>query len=233
MMERFGPIARCTVERLMRAAALHGARRGRRFITTRHDPAAVRPPDRVQRDFTAAAPNRLWIVDFTYVPTWAGMAFTAFVSDVYSRRIVGWRTAASMPTELPLDALEMALWTRARAGHCDAKGQLGGLIHHSDAGSQGGFNWSSQHLDRGGVDGQASGLDERVDGQGGDEVAGRAVASPRSGASVLAGDCDRAVGRRGRKSRRCVAGGRRPLVPARWRDADRSVAGRQAIPVIP
>ena len=131
--ERFGPIARCTVERLMRAAALHGARRGRRFITTRPDPAAARPPDRVQRDFTAAAPNRLWIVDFTYVPTWSGMAFTAFVSDVYSRRIVGWRTAASMPTELPLDALEMALWTRARAGHCDAKGQLGGLIHHSDA----------------------------------------------------------------------------------------------------
>ncbi len=134
--ERFGPVARCTVERLMRAAGLAGARRGRRFVTTRRDDQAVRPPDLVGRDFTATAPNRLWIVDFTYVPTWSGMAFTALVSDVFSRRIVGWRTASSMPTELPLDALEMALWTRARAGHCDQKGKLGGLIHHSDAGSQ-------------------------------------------------------------------------------------------------
>jgi putative transposase len=134
--DRFGPVARCTVARLMTQAGLKGVRRGKRFVTTRRDDQAARPPDLVQRDFTAAAPNRLWIVDFTYVPTWSGMAFTAFVSDVFSRRIVGWRTATSMPTELPLDALEMALWTRARAGHCDEKGQLGGLIHHSDAGSQ-------------------------------------------------------------------------------------------------
>jgi putative transposase len=69
-----------------------------------------------------------WLVDFTYVPTWSGMAFTAFVHDVFSRRIVGWRTAASMPTELPLDALEMALWTRACAGE-----DIAGLVHHSDA----------------------------------------------------------------------------------------------------
>lgn len=72
---------------------------------------------------------------YTYVPTWAGTAFTAFVSDVFARRIVGWRTAASMPTELPLDALEMALWTRETAGQTD-QGRLDGLIHHSDAGSQ-------------------------------------------------------------------------------------------------
>jgi putative transposase len=134
--QRFGPVARCTVERLMKAAGLHGVRRGKRFITTTSDPAAARPPDLVQRDFTAAAPNRLCIVDFTYVPTWSGMAFTAFCSDVFSRRIVGWRTTTSMPTALPLDALEMALWTRARAGHCDDQGRLGGLIHHSDRGSQ-------------------------------------------------------------------------------------------------
>jgi putative transposase len=131
LVDRFGPVARCTVERLMRQAGLQGARRGRRFVTTHADNSVVRPPDLVKRNFTAPAPNRLWIVDFTYVPTWAGMAFTAFVSDVFSRRIVGWRTASSMPTELPLDALEMALWTRARAGH-----SLNGLIHHSDAGSQ-------------------------------------------------------------------------------------------------
>jgi transposase InsO family protein len=69
---------------------------------------------------------------YTYVPTWSGMAFTAFVSDVFSRRIVGWRTSYSMPTQLPLDALEMALWTRGRAGHTDPDGCLDGLIHHSD-----------------------------------------------------------------------------------------------------
>ncbi len=125
------PVARCTVERLMRTSGLRGVSRGKRFVTTRPDPAATRPPDLVERDFTATAPNRLWVVDFTYVPTWSGLVFTAFVSDVFSRRIVGWRTAASMPTELPLDALEMALWTRTRTGQ-----GVGGLVHHSDAGSQ-------------------------------------------------------------------------------------------------
>jgi putative transposase len=130
------PVARCTVERLMAADGLEGARRGHQHVTTTTaDPAAARPPDLVNRDFTAERPNALWIVDFTYVPTWAGMAFTAFVSDVFARRIVGWRTAASMPTELPLDALEMALWTRETAGQTD-QGRLDGLIHHSDAGSQ-------------------------------------------------------------------------------------------------
>jgi putative transposase len=124
-------VPRCQVERLMRADGLAGVRRGRVFRTTRRDDAAARPPDLVKRDFSAAAPNRLWLVDFTYVPTWAGMAFTAFVTDAYSRRIVGWRTAASMPTDLPLDALEMALWTRERAGE-----DVTGVIQHSDAGSQ-------------------------------------------------------------------------------------------------
>lgn len=125
------PVPRCQVERLMRAAGLQGAHRGRPFRTTRPDSAAVRPPDLVQRDFSASRPNALWLVDFTYVPTWAGMAFTAFVQDAYSRRIVGWRTAAAMPTELPLDALEMALWTGERAGE-----DVVGVIQHSDAGSQ-------------------------------------------------------------------------------------------------
>ena len=125
------PVSRRQVERLMRVEGLQGVRRGRAFKTTRPDAAAARPPDLVQRDFTAPAPNRLWLVDFTYVPTWSGMAFTAFVSDAFSRRIVGWRTAGSMPTELPLDALEMALWTRERAGE-----DVTGVIQHSDAGSQ-------------------------------------------------------------------------------------------------
>jgi putative transposase len=125
------PVPRCTVERLMRALGLQGVRRGRRHLTTRPDPAADRAPDLVGRDFTAAAPNRLWLVDFTYVPTWSGTVFTAFVTDAYSRRIVGWRTAASMPTELPLDALEMALWVRGSAGQ-----DVAGVVHHSDAGGQ-------------------------------------------------------------------------------------------------
>jgi putative transposase len=129
------PVSRRQVERLMRTAGLQGARRGKRFVTTKSDLSAPRPPDLVQRDFTAAEPNRLWVVDYTYVPTWSGMAFTAFVTDVFSRRIVGWRTASSMPTSLPLDALEMALWTRERQGRTE-DGRLHGLIHHSDAGSQ-------------------------------------------------------------------------------------------------
>jgi putative transposase len=101
--------------------------------------AAARPPDLVRRDFTASRPNELWVVDFTYVPTWSGTVFTAFVTDVFSRRIVGWRTATAMPTELPLDALEMALWTRRQADEL-----VEGLVHHSDAGSQPGFKGSSQ-----------------------------------------------------------------------------------------
>ena len=124
-------VPRCQVERLMKATGLQGVRRGRRFVTTKADKAAVRPPDLVNRNFSACRPNQLWLVDFTYVATWSGMAFTAFVSDAYSHGIVGWRTASSMPTELPLDALEMALWTRARADH-----SVEGLVHHSDAGSQ-------------------------------------------------------------------------------------------------
>ena len=124
-------VPRCTVERLMRQAGLRGMVRGRTWKTTVPDPAAVRPGDLVGRDFTAPAPNKLWVVDFTYVPTWTGTGFTAFVTDVYSRRIVGWRTANRMPTELPLDALEMALWVRQRAGQ-----DVTGVVHHSDAGSQ-------------------------------------------------------------------------------------------------
>jgi putative transposase len=126
-----GPVPRCQVERLMRANGLRGVRRDKGFVTTRPDPATTRAPDLVQRNFRASRPNQLWVVDFTYVATWSGTVFSAFVSDVYSRRIVGWRTAAAMPTELPLDALEMALWTREQAAEL-----VEGLIHHSDAGSQ-------------------------------------------------------------------------------------------------
>jgi putative transposase len=125
-------VARCTVARLMRDLGLRGARRGKRMRTTIADPAAARPADLVRRQFSPAAPDRLWVADYTYVPAWTGMVYVAFVIDAYSRRIVGWRAASSMKTALVLDALEQALWTRKRGGDRD----LAGLIHHTDAGSQ-------------------------------------------------------------------------------------------------
>jgi putative transposase len=125
-------VARCTVERLMRQMGIHGARRGRVVVTTVADPAAARPADLVDRDFTCTAPNQLWVADFTYVPTWSGFVYVAFILDAYSRRFIGWRCATRMTTDLVLDALEHALWTRASEGVLD----LAGLIHHHDAGSQ-------------------------------------------------------------------------------------------------
>jgi putative transposase len=174
-------VARCTVERLMAQLGLTGITRGKTPRTTIADEKAARPADLVDRNFAASAPNRLWVADFTYVATRSGTVYVAFVIDVFSRRVIGWKTATAMTTPLVLDALEMALWTRRKQGVTD----LTGLVHHTDAGSQGGFNWWSQHLDCGGVDGQAGGMDAGVDGQGADEVAGQAVASPRRGAVVL------------------------------------------------
>jgi transposase InsO family protein len=121
-------VARCTVERLMRAHGLHGVIRGRKRRTTIPDDQVRRPADLVKRDFTAPAPNRLWVADMTYVWTWEGWAYVAFVLDVYSRRIVGWKMADHLRTDLPLDALEMALWQREVT--------RGSLVHHSDAGCQ-------------------------------------------------------------------------------------------------
>lgn len=122
------PVARCTVERLMRQMGLHGAVRGRRFKkTTIVDEAAAKPLDRVQRNFTAGSPNQLWVADLTYVATWTGFAYVAFITDVFSRRIVGWRVSNSLRGDLALDALEQAV--HARSG-------LEDLIHHSDHGVQ-------------------------------------------------------------------------------------------------
>jgi putative transposase len=126
------PAARCTVERLMRKLGLRGVRRGGYKVrTTVPDPSQDRPEDRVNRDFAPDAPDRLWVVDFTYVPTWAGTAYTALVIDAFSRLIAGWRTAARHDTGLVLDALVMAVTYRARQGV-----KVAGLIHHSDAGSE-------------------------------------------------------------------------------------------------
>jgi putative transposase len=122
-------VARCTVERLMRRLGLQGVRRGKVVRTTRPDPAAPCPVDRVNRQFRAGRPNQLWVSDFTYVSTWQGWLYVAFVIDVYARRIVGWRVSSCMHTEFVLDALEQALYDR-QPGSSDA------LIHHSDRGSQ-------------------------------------------------------------------------------------------------
>jgi transposase InsO family protein len=124
--------ARCTVERLMRQLGLQGVRRGAGGVrTTIPEAAAERPLDLVARDFTAVRPNQLWVSDFTYVATWRGFVYTAFVIDVFSRRIVGWRVSSSMQSALVLDALEQAIWDRL-----PASGDAPELVHHSDRGVQ-------------------------------------------------------------------------------------------------
>src|ERR687897_844500 len=108
-------IARCTVERLMRELGIEGARRGgKKRRTTVADPAAQRPRDLVDQHFSPPAPDCLWVADFTYVATWSGTVYVAFVIDAHSRRILGWRAATSMRTERVLDALKQAIWTPAR-----------------------------------------------------------------------------------------------------------------------
>ena len=121
-------IARCTVERLMKRLGLEGVRRGKVVRTTVPDKALPCPLDRVNRQFKADHPNQLWVSDFTYVSTWQGWLYVAFVIDVFARRIVGWRVSSSMRTDFVLDALEQALYAR--------QPELGALIHHSDRGSQ-------------------------------------------------------------------------------------------------
>ena len=125
-------VARCTVERLMRARGLSGARRGKAFtVTTHHDDRQQRPADLVERKFRAPTPNRLWVADLTYVKTHSGWVYVAFIIDVYSRMIVGWQASRSLRSDLAIDALEMAVFNRHHAGH-----DLSQLTHHSDRGVQ-------------------------------------------------------------------------------------------------
>ena len=147
-------VARCTVERLMRQAGLAGRTRGaKRRTTTVSDPAAGRPSDLVERAFTATAPNQLWVADITYVATWSGFAYVAFVTDVFSRVIVGWRVANTLAAELALDALEMAVWARKDE-------EFPGLVHHSDRGVQ---YLSIRYTDRLAQIGAASSVGSRGD----------------------------------------------------------------------
>lgn len=125
-------VARCTVERLMAELGLTGAVRGKSRRTTIADPTAPRPADLVQRRFAPPAPNRLWVADLTYVSTWSGFAYVAFVVDAYARRILGWRVASTMATSMVLDAIEQAIWTRQGEGVLSLKD----VVHHTDRGSQ-------------------------------------------------------------------------------------------------
>ncbi|BFV54942.1 hypothetical protein KCMC57_up00460 [Kitasatospora sp. CMC57] len=139
-------VARCTVERLMKAEGLSGALRGKKVTTTvpDEDRHVQRAPDRLKRQFVASAPNRVWVADFTYVQSWSGVVYVAFVVDTFSRRIVGWSAATTKETRLVLDAPDMALWQRDRDGFPHQRGEL---IHHSDAGSQYTSFRLAEHLD--------------------------------------------------------------------------------------
>jgi putative transposase len=124
-------VARCTIERLMRQEGLAGAVRGKAKRTTIADPTAPRARDLVRRDFAPLAPDRLWVADITYVSTWSGWVYVAFVIDAFARRIIGWRVGSTMSTQLVLDALDQAVWTRQREGH-----SMDSVVAHTDRGSQ-------------------------------------------------------------------------------------------------
>ena len=147
-------VARCTVERLMRRLGLEGVVRGRKKRTTIAADIAEKPLDRVQRQFVASRPDQLWIADFTYVATWAGFVYVAFVIDVFARCIVGWRVSRSMHTDLVLDALEQALHARRPEG---------GLIHHSDHGVQYLSIRYSERLAENGVDASVGSIGDSYD----------------------------------------------------------------------
>lgn len=152
-------MARCTVERRMRALGLHGARRGKKIRTTTPDPGHQRAADLVKRDFTASRPNTVWVADFIYVAAWRGIIYVAFVVDVYSRAIVGWSASLNKRATVVLDALDMALWRRDRAGRPASPG----LVHHSDAGSQYTSFRFTAHLMTAGIDASIGTVGDALD----------------------------------------------------------------------
>jgi putative transposase len=152
-------VARCTVERRMRALGLRGVRRGKKIRTTIRDDGHERAGDLVRRDFTAQAPNTTWVADFTHVAAWCGVVYVAFVVDVFSRVIVGWAAATSKHTTLVLDALDMAIWRRERAGRKPRRG----LVHHSDAGSQYTSLRFTTHLIGAGIDASIGTVGDALD----------------------------------------------------------------------
>jgi len=206
-----------SVDRAMRSLGLVGVRRAKGVRTTIPAKDGRRAGDLLNRDFTAPAPNMKWVMDFTYVRTWTGFTYVAFIVDVFARRIVAWNAATAKDTDLVMAPLRMAIWQRDRDGHPIVPGEL---IGHADAGSQGELNWSSQHLDDGGV----------IDG---DDEGAAAAGSAVSGADPVAGSSDGRVARgscpvlgsdrarREDRRRRCRGGRVIPrrvsVVSARWR----------------
>jgi hypothetical protein len=200
-----------TVAALMREQHLAARRKKRRKATTRPGRGRWRAPDLVKRDFPARQLNRKWFGDGTQIATDEGKLHLVSVLDVASRRVLGFALGERHDAALAYGALAMAVAVRG--------GQVPGVVFHTDQGSEGGFNRSSQHLDSGGVDGQACGVDDGVDRPVADEVAGCAVASPGGRTRVLACDRQGAARGGGRARRRRVAGGRCTVVPAPWGDA--------------
>jgi putative transposase len=152
-------VARCTTERLMRQLGLHGARRGRKVRTTVPGKDGRRAGDLLGRDFTADRPNQRWVADFTHVAAWSGVVYVAFVVDIYSRMITGWAAATHKRAKLVLDALDMALWRRGRAGTPAGPG----LVHHSDAGSQYTSFAFTAHLIESGIDASIGTVGDALD----------------------------------------------------------------------
>jgi putative transposase len=206
-------VANCTVRRIMKGEGLSGARRGRQFkITTTSNEHQYRPSDLVDRVFVAPAPNRLWVADLTYVKTHSGWVYVAFIIDVFSRFIVGWQISTSLRSDLAIDALEMAIY--GRNGN-----DLSNLVHHSDRGSQGEFNWSSQHSVTMEV---FSGSSTTSSGSGRaskDEVAGASASPTRDRANVLDRDYQRSNTSRSGTNCWRFATGRAALVPQCWGNA--------------
>lgn len=209
-------VAACTVDRLMRQLGMNGVVRAKDHRTTTPGKDGQRAGDLLDRDFSAPAPNHTWIADFTYVRTWAGFAYVAFTVDVYSQRIVGWHAMTTKVTELVLTCLRMATWRRGHDGHPVTPG----MIFHSDAGSQGGLNWSTQHLDQEVDLGAWTRVDGDLDGAPVDAITGTAPGAPRHRTRLLAQDRRRTEQRRRRSRGGRVRARRLTVVPPRWRHGD-------------
>jgi len=210
-----------SVDRAMKSLGLQGITRSKGIRTTIPAKDGQRAGDLLNRDFTAAAPNRSWVMDFTYCRTWAGWTYVAFIVDVFAQKILAWHAATVRDADLVLTPLKMAIWQRDRDGHPIEPGEL---VGHSDAGRQGGFDRSSQHLKCGGEPGGTTcGMGRRGDGSALGEVAGSARGRAPGGVDGLLGPGRR--GRLDRGRRPCggrVGAGRHSVVSPVWRDAERS-----------
>lgn len=212
------------VAHLMRLTSIEGAHRRRRGKYGKRTASTATAPDLVERHFAAEAPDRLWVADITYLRTWEGFLYLAVVVDAFSRRIVGWAVADHLCTELILDAVGMAIQRRRPQP---------GTIHHSDRGTQGGLNWSTQHLDQEVDLGAWTRVDGDLDGAPVDAITGTAPGAPRHRTRLLAQDRRRTEQRRRRSRGGRVRARRLTVVPPRWRHGDdHPDRGVRALPLL-